>query len=41
MDMGCNRRLSKPPSVEEKYYLHLLATNVEGKQLLWHLIPIA
>jgi hypothetical protein len=38
MDMGCNRKLSKLPSVEEKYYLHLLATNIEDKQLLWHLI---
>jgi hypothetical protein len=38
MDMGCNRRLSKPPSVEEKYCLHLLATNIEDKQFLWHLI---
>jgi hypothetical protein len=40
MDMGCNRRLSKPPSVKEKYYMHLLTTNIEDKQLPWHLILI-
>jgi hypothetical protein len=38
MNMGCNRSLAKPPSVEKKYYLHSLATNIEDGQLLWHLI---
>jgi hypothetical protein len=40
MDVGCNRRISKPSSVEEKYGLHLLATNIEDKQLPRHLILI-
>jgi hypothetical protein len=30
MDVGCNRRLSKPPSVEERYYMYMLATNIEN-----------
>jgi hypothetical protein len=40
MDMGCNKRLSKPPNVEEKYYMHFLTTNIDDKQLPWHLILI-
>jgi len=40
MDVGCNRRISKPSNVKEKYCLHLLATNIEDKQLPWHLILI-
>jgi hypothetical protein len=38
MDVGCNRRISKPSSVKEKYCLHLFTTKIEDKQLPWHLI---
>jgi len=32
MDVGCNRTLSKPPSIKEKYCSHLPRTNTMDKQ---------
>jgi hypothetical protein len=40
MDVGCNKTLSKPPSVVKKYYPHLLGASIGDKQFPWHLIPI-